>query len=296
MTTETVEDTARAMGWRPKEEYKGDQGKWKDAATFVADGQNFIPFLRKELRTVRDENGQLRGQIQQLTTAQLEAQESVKALTEYNVDIAKREAKIEARRIRAQIVEARKEGNTDKEVELEEELDEHNEKASKLGTTETKSSTRSSTSSEATGGSESQTQDPTKDPEFISWIERNSWFNSDDVMRASSVAILSRLNRDPEFLKLSKREKWDKVSEETLKRFEPAEPVKKGKFESGNGSTRESGRSNGANSGRAYSDLPAEAQKACDSFSSKVVGPNRAYKTIDDWRAKYAKDFDWSDV
>ena len=41
---------ARAMGWAPKEEFRGDPERWKDADTFVAEAEQNMPVMRERLR------------------------------------------------------------------------------------------------------------------------------------------------------------------------------------------------------------------------------------------------------
>lgn len=43
------ETEARAMGWQPATEFKGDPGKCVDAKTFVERGETMLPFLKKAL-------------------------------------------------------------------------------------------------------------------------------------------------------------------------------------------------------------------------------------------------------
>lgn len=50
----TVEDRAREMGWRPKEEFKGDDTKWVDAETFVKRGEEILPILRATAKKDRE--------------------------------------------------------------------------------------------------------------------------------------------------------------------------------------------------------------------------------------------------
>ena len=45
-----IEARARAMGWRPQEEFNGDPAKWKPAEDFVAKGENDLPVLRENMR------------------------------------------------------------------------------------------------------------------------------------------------------------------------------------------------------------------------------------------------------
>lgn len=45
-----VEDKARKMGWTPKEEFKGDPEKWRDAAEFVERGENMLPIVKATVK------------------------------------------------------------------------------------------------------------------------------------------------------------------------------------------------------------------------------------------------------
>jgi len=45
-----VQEKARRMGWTPKEEWKGDQSKWRDAKDFVERGETLIPILNKRVK------------------------------------------------------------------------------------------------------------------------------------------------------------------------------------------------------------------------------------------------------
>lgn len=58
---ETDEDTrdwqseARDMGWVPETEFRGPEGKWKDAKAFVEDGENVLPIVRSQNKRLREE-------------------------------------------------------------------------------------------------------------------------------------------------------------------------------------------------------------------------------------------------
>jgi regulator of replication initiation timing len=60
-----VEDIARARGWKPQQEYRGQQ-PWVDAKTFNERYDNVMPFVRSENRTLRGQNAQLAQDIQSL--------------------------------------------------------------------------------------------------------------------------------------------------------------------------------------------------------------------------------------
>ena len=42
------EGEARDLGWRPKEEFTGDESRWTDAETFVRKGETMLPLIKKE--------------------------------------------------------------------------------------------------------------------------------------------------------------------------------------------------------------------------------------------------------
>lgn len=52
VATESPEDQAKRMGWKPEEDYKGPEGKWVDAESFLDNTENDPAQLRRSLRTI----------------------------------------------------------------------------------------------------------------------------------------------------------------------------------------------------------------------------------------------------
>jgi hypothetical protein len=50
----SVEARARAMGWKPKAEFRGDPARWTDAATFVEVAEQQLPVLRDQNRRMSE--------------------------------------------------------------------------------------------------------------------------------------------------------------------------------------------------------------------------------------------------
>ena len=50
-----IENLARELGWRPKEEFGGPEEKWRPAADFIREGREVQRSLNRELKTVREE-------------------------------------------------------------------------------------------------------------------------------------------------------------------------------------------------------------------------------------------------
>lgn len=61
---------ASRMGWIPKHKYKGPEGQWKDAATFLADGARFNNRLQTELADVKRELAEFKGTAKQFSEFQ----------------------------------------------------------------------------------------------------------------------------------------------------------------------------------------------------------------------------------
>ena len=57
-----VETRALAMGWQPKEQFKGDPSKWRPAEEYVQRGEELLPIVQASERRLRQEN-QLRQQV-----------------------------------------------------------------------------------------------------------------------------------------------------------------------------------------------------------------------------------------
>ena len=45
-------DRARSQGWVPKEEFRGDPSKWRDAAEFIKRGEEIVPILKERTKTL----------------------------------------------------------------------------------------------------------------------------------------------------------------------------------------------------------------------------------------------------
>lgn len=53
-----TEQMARQLGWKPKDEFRGNPDDWSDAKTFVDNGLNALPILRQNVRKISDKLNQ----------------------------------------------------------------------------------------------------------------------------------------------------------------------------------------------------------------------------------------------
>lgn len=67
------EGEARAHGWTPKEQFKGDPSRWVDAETFMRRADEVMPFLKKQNQSLKREIDNLKRTTKQLARAEQSA-------------------------------------------------------------------------------------------------------------------------------------------------------------------------------------------------------------------------------
>lgn len=263
-----VEQEAAALGWVPKEQFRGDPEKWTDAETFVRRGHEIMPILRKnnEKLTATVEN--LTGEVSTLKESLKAAQEAMAEFKQYHEETAKREYQRAVEDLKAKRKQARADGEHELADEINDALDE-------LSANAPKEITKPAAPAPAPTPAQ-----PNLDPEYVKWEKDNeAWLkDSEKAAYAQSIAQYVRATS-----KLTGRAFLDKITEEVETRFSGSRP---GRVE-GTGGTPRAG-------GKTYSDLPAEARAACDRMAAKLVGPNRAFADIEAWRKSYVKSYDWN--
>jgi len=267
------EQQARAaeMGWLGPEKYKGDPGKFVDADLYIERGESFIPFLKKERENLRGELEHERTARLALETQLKETRELAESLEErYTVDTQK---KVEAARrtLKEEIRAARRAGDFDRLDELTDSLEE-------LDAAEQEAAR------EPVKKVEAQKSEPLKvDPEVISWTDKHSWVKTDkrkasifygfcearraDGDRSSGKAFLDAALKDME------------ESLEGPARGSRVAPARNGSGSGGSGGPK----------GQSFSDMPADAQAACNAEANRFVGKGKKYATKAEWQTNYAQ-------
>jgi hypothetical protein len=268
----TVEEQAASMGWAPKEEFRGDPEKWIDAETYVKRGEELMPILRANNKRQAAELEALRTEVKATKDLLAASAESIEALKEFNSNVTRKEAEVKGKELKEALVEAKREGDVEKEVELTDQLNEHRaalKEAERTKTPEVKATPK--------------VDDPTQNPEWQAWQADNTWFGKDRKRTALALGIADELKADPETSKLAGRALLDRVSEEVDKFFGGGAP-RHDKVEGGS-------RGSSGGNGKGYADLPADAKEACERQAQRLVGEGRAFKTTADWRNHYAKQY-----
>jgi len=237
---------ASEQGWTPKEQWNGDPDRWVGADEFLERGEKHNGILRER-------NEKL---ISEVHAVKKELLDSVRQFGEATRKAEERAFQRAMKELKAQQRNAVENSDPDAWESLEHEkesLQNEFEKNNKPP---------------------EQQYNPDQDPAYISWHEKNKWYNDDFDMTvyANQIApiVASKLGNSntPEF--------YNTISEQVRKKFaknfrnvnrDAPSPVQ--------GTAQEGGKP--GKGGNKYNDLPADAKAACDKFVKQGMMSQEEY-------------------
>ena len=171
---------ASRKGWQPKHKYKGAEGGWKDAATFLADGQRYNSRLQEELAQVKRELADFKGTAKQFADfqqRQIEARDGEISNLVRDLKRQQREAIRDGDDAAADAIDDRIEILNDERINVKKEIEK-----TKQGVETPK----------AHGVVDENGR--TNDPVVTAWIEDgNQWFHNSKPMRDYCFALANEL-------------------------------------------------------------------------------------------------------
>lgn len=271
----TPEVTARSMGWRPKEEFRGDPDKWVDAQTFVDRGEHFLPILRANQKKLETENATLREEIRGVKSLLSASQDAISALKEFQSVETKRQVAEVKKQLTERLRTARDDGNVEVETQILDELADIR-VAEKTAAAPTPAPAPAPASA------------PAVDPAFEAWVSRseNSWFGKDARKTSLAIGIGQELRADKANDNLVGEAFFNKVAEEVDAYLGNKSGPGSSKVE---GSRGGAGGSGGSAGGKSFHSLPSDAKAACKDMERRMVGEGRAFKDVASWQAHYTK-------
>lgn len=274
--TATVETEAKALGWAPKENWRGNEADWVDAETFVERGRQVMPLLKKNNERL---TGKLTETEQQLaaTTAQMKAmQATLKALEEHREADVEAQVKERITKLRGAIATASSEGDHEAVADLTDKL------AEERATIAVAAAAKTAAAEDENTTTTTQQKLP---QELTDWYTQNPLYMTDVKRRALGSAIALELRKAGEtvqgaaFLDLVKAE-----VEQTLNPSSASSKVSGGN--GGGGRQEPTG-----GGGKTYRDLPKDAKDQCAKYAPRFVGADKRFKTEAEWQADYAKNY-----
>lgn len=242
-TPSAEEAEARLLGWKPEEEFDGPPERWRSAAEFLEKGKQINGFLRRDFEKIKLELAKRDQQIKEI-------QAGIAEFAQFHQETEKRVYE----RARADLLAERKAALRDNDgervVHIEERIEELNEAARTRQTPQLRQPAPPHEGNQPS-------------PEFLGWVDQNPWYKTNRAARAlandysSEVAAGNPGLKGIPFLEEVKR----LVTENHPEIFEnPAR--RRATSVSNSGESR----GNGGGRGKDFSDLPPDAQAACDKF------------------------------
>lgn len=147
-----VEQRALEMGWRPKDEFNGDESEFIDAQEFVRRKPLFdkIEHQSKELKDVK---------------------KILRSLQDHHVKVKETEFKRAVEYLKTQKKEALETGDLDRVVEIDDQL------------------VDMKAAQKAAEQVEREPKTPQVHPDFTHWVERNGWYAQDKALRSFADAL-----------------------------------------------------------------------------------------------------------
>lgn len=232
-----IEQEAKAQGWVPQDEFKGDPSKWRSAEEFVERGKQITPILKeRNEKLVRD--------IERLNSKLESQSEAVQELMQYYSKAEQRAYQKAFNELKSKQREAVEVGDTEAYEAAEREIDE-----------------LTKTPPPQPKAPKAQNEPPA---EYFDFLEENKWYAEDRELAEYADFIGTRLvgtvksNKDF-YAEVAKRvkarypEKFDNPKRSAAQAVEGAGSPPKAK-------------------GRGYNDLPADAKAQCDRFVKEIPG------------------------
>ena len=246
-----LEARARQMGWTPKDEFKGDPSKWRDAGEFVERGEREIPLLRAQ-------NKRLEARIGELSTT----------VKEFADHLSKTEQRAYDRAI-ADLKRQRKEAIAAGDGDAFDKVDDEIKKLER----DVAAKSAKHVEKQDDGG---------PDLVYTEWESRNPWLKDSELSEYAEFAARKLRSSGEratgaEFLDLvAAKVKAQFPAKFTNPRRETAQAVE------GAAPARRSG-------GKTYADMPAEARAACDRMAKNGFAGNE--EAAKKFRDQYVKQY-----
>ena len=282
-STEVLEPTevelkeAREMGWADKDKWRGKEEDWVDAKTFLEKGKQVLPIVAAHNKRLRGDLDTLGGELASVKAALDGANAAIEALQASHDEDTKAQVEAARAKLKTELAAASRDGDHEAVADLTDQM-------TRLNTADDKADK----DEKGDKGNGKDRQEPQLHPEVVSWFTEHPDFAKDRrrIALARAIADEKRTAGDKRvgaaFL--------DEVAEEVEQVLGGAGGNNgASRVAGGNGGTSRSNAANGG--GKSYADLPAEAKAACDKMAARLVGENRAHKTIDSWRKSYTQQY-----
>lgn len=231
MTEEAIEIQAKAMGWVPQDDFKGNPDIWKDAESFVKDGYEILPILRertKKMAITMDATNQKLSKAESL----------LQTLTDHHKKTEESAYQRALKTLKADQRAAVADNDLEKFDAIDKQLDDLEKPVIE--------------------------NRPDDQPDFVMWKGENAWYSQRTDMANYADTIAEYVQKQNPTL--TGKPFFDLVTDEVKKRFpdqfENPNKEKPNAVEGGGSGDNDTGGKKGKK--KTYSEMDDQAQKACD--------------------------------
>jgi hypothetical protein len=287
------EDTikaAREMGWTPQDKFKGDPEKWVDADEFVRRGEHLMPILRKTNTRLKGELAERDSRIDNLTTELDNMRGTLERLDAHYSEANKRAANAAITTLKDQLKQAREDEDIDKETELLEQIGLAQSEVRRLTEEEDQRKKEKEKGDKGKDDDKGKKGKDGLDPELREWQEENKWFGTETKKTRQFNRIAADLRE--ELNEAGEEDKYSPVEflEECQRQWEETYGDGGGQRQSKTDSSSRSSRGNeGGGQIKGWNNLPKEAKEACLADVPTLVGPDKRFKTEEEWKKEYVR-------
>lgn len=237
------ESEARAEGWAPKDEWRGDPNKWIDAKTFVENGEKILPIVHAKNRKLTEQVQTLSERVDQLlATNQRYAEFSEKAIERERQEKAQLLKDLKAAKAKAV-----KDGDDVAFSRAEAQIEQIEK-------------------SDTPQGQPSEEMLRQWNADYAKWKSDNEWYMSDPTLTALMDGFSDKVKREkPHLGGIKFLEECERLTREAMP--DKFDNPKRGNATVESPSPRKSG-----GGGRTFADLPEDAKKAFAQFKRDIPG------------------------
>lgn len=265
-----VQARAEKMGWIPPSRFRGDPERFVDADLYIERGETVLPIVKEQNKRLHSELEQVKGEAAKTAAALKAAQDAIAQIEERHSVDTQKAVEAARREVKSQLAAANEAGDHEGVAELTDQL-------VKLNTASPPAAEKKPASPAPAPALQFK-----PDPELIAWNEENPWFGPNKRRTGLALGIAQELREAGDTTQ--GRAFYDRVVAEMERELGVA--PRGDKVEGGrNGSDNDAPR----RGGKSFSSLPADARAACDADEKKFVGIGKQYKTLAEWRARYAQ-------
>jgi hypothetical protein len=239
------------MGWIPKEEFKGDETKWRPAEEYVKRADELMPIMRSQLGKYEQKLGAYESEITNLKTRLETTQKNTEKMAKISQNAAQTAYKQALADIRAKQAQAVGDGN----VEGWQALEDKKEALEKPEVVEIE-------------------KPPAEHPAYTKWISGNEWYLKDEHMRRWAEGYANDLQATDANIT------YDGLLKQIETGAKEAFPHKFENPNRGQATAVDTGSQRSSDikpSKKTYDNLPAEAKAQCDDLVKQKIYTQEKY-------------------